>query len=197
LWYPTEPFWLRLCDGSKVRLRPLHPDDADGVWQAFEHLSPRSRFLRFHAASPHLAQGALRVLVQGDHRAGDAWVAVDPDETVVGVASYHRSSTSPAVAEAVVAVVDRMQGKGLGTALLGALMRTARAEGIDVFRSYVLAENVEMLEILDELGATREPLTTKVQEVELELPDHVADLPDTAAGRALRMVERERAEGPG
>jgi RimJ/RimL family protein N-acetyltransferase len=193
---PTEPFRLRLRDGSTVLLRPMHPDDADGVWQAFEHLSLRSRFLRFHTASPHLVEAALRALIRADHRAGDAWVALDPGATVVGVASYHRALTSPGVAEAVVAVVDRMQGKGLGTALLGALIWPARAEGIEVFRSYVLAENIEMLQILDELGATREPLTTRVQEVDLQLPDRVAGLPDTAAGRALKMMERERVGGP-
>jgi L-amino acid N-acyltransferase YncA len=166
----------------------MHPEDADGVWQVFEHLSPRSRFLRFHVDSSHLAEDALWALVRSDHSTGNAWVALDADDVVVGVASYHRSATAPGVAEAVIAVLDREQGKGLGTALLGVLLRPARGEGIGVFRSYVLTENVEMLEILDELGATRQPLNTKVEEVDFELPEEVLALPDTPAGRAIKMV---------
>jgi RimJ/RimL family protein N-acetyltransferase len=188
---PSEPFRVDLRDGSWALLRPVRPDDVERLQRAFALLSPRSRFLRFHTEAPAVTEHEVQVIASVDQRDHVAWVATvpaDAGEPVVGLASYHRSTTDPTVAEAAVVVADSHQGRGLGTALVAALVRVARASSVRVFRNYVLTENTTMLEMFDELGATRQPLSGQVQEVDLALPDDLDDLPNTPAGKAVKAL---------
>jgi GNAT superfamily N-acetyltransferase len=87
----------------------------------------------------------------------------------MGVARYVRLADEPTVAEAAVTVVDRYQGRGLGTALLKLIVGSALANGITTLRNYVLASNTAMLDIFNELGATRIPEGGGVYRIDLPL----------------------------
>jgi acetyltransferase len=50
-------------------------------------------------------------------------------------------------AELGLVVADRWQGAGLGTELLGRLIKIARCEGIDRIRAEILSENVSMIKL--------------------------------------------------
>jgi GNAT superfamily N-acetyltransferase len=195
----VDPIGLELRDGSWALIRPIRASDKDRLRRGLEWLSPRSRQLAFHMPLQELTDDQLRYVTEIDHRDHVAWVALDPDDLDapgMGIGRYVRLRHDPTVAEAAITVLDRYQGRGVGTLLLGLLTRSALANGIRVFRNYVLADNDAMLELFDQLGATRQLMTRRVYEVDFGLPDEVADLPDTPAGRAVRALATAGEGGP-
>jgi hypothetical protein len=44
-----------LRDGSRIRIRPLEPDDRDELAAGFERLSPESRYRRFFGPMKQLS----------------------------------------------------------------------------------------------------------------------------------------------
>jgi GNAT superfamily N-acetyltransferase len=185
----VDPIGIELRDGSWALCRPIRPTDKDRLRTGLDWLSPRSRELAFHVPLHRLTEDQLRYVTEIDHRDHVAWVALDPDDLDapgMGIGRYVRLRHDPGVAEAAITVLDRYQGRGVGTLLLALLTGSALANDIRVFRNYVLAENDTMLELFAQLGATRQLLTRRVYEVDFALPDDVAELPDTPAGRAVR-----------
>ena len=190
-----EPVEMVLRDGSRVHIRPIVPDDRERLAAGMRWLSPRSRYLRFHAPIVELSERQLRYFTEIDYADHMAWIALDadhPERPGMGVARYVRLTDEPHVAEAAVTVVDAYAGHGLGTILLGLLARTARRNGIDVFRNYVLAENSGMLEVFDHLGADRTLGSDGVWQVDLRIPQEGEPLPDTPAGRVFREMAHQR-----
>lgn len=181
-----------LRDGTRARIRPIRPDDKDRLREGLKQLSPRSRYLRFHAPVDRLTEAQLRYLTEVDYDDHVAWVALnpdEPDEPGMGVARYVRLTDHPTIAEAAVTVLDRYQGRGLGTVLLQILTGSAREHGITTLRNYVLAENTSMLEIFDVVGAHREPESGGVYRVDVALTDHTAEEAPTTR-EILRNVAR-------
>lgn len=189
-----EPLTVQLRDGSHALLRPVRAEDRQRLVDGFALLSPTSRYLRFHDDVRGLTEDQLRCLMDVDHRDHGSWIALDaahPDVAGMGEARYVRLPHAPDVAEFAVTVVDHYQGRGLGTLLLAVLAEAARANGITVFRNYVLADNTEMLELFDQLGAARQRCGPGVYEVDCPLPEDPDQLPDTPAGRAIRAFAQE------
>lgn len=192
---PPEPFDVALRDGTRVRIRPIRPDDKERLQQGLRALSPQSRYRRFHTPLEAFTTEQLHYLTEIDYADHMAWVAERPDrpdEPGLGVARYVRLPDEPGVADAAVTVVDAYQGRGLGSLLLAALSRSAVAAGVAVLRNYVLADNDAMLALLDELGATRVDEGEGVYRVDMPLPADPADLADTPAQQVLRAAATRR-----
>lgn len=184
---------VELRDGTRALVRPISAADKQRLREGFNLLSPRSRYLRFHAPVKRLTQEQLRYLTEIDYRDHMAWVATDldhPEKPGMGVARYIRVSDEPEVGEAAVTVLDEYQGRGLGTLLLAILAKSARDNGIRTFRAYVLAENRPMLQIFEQLGAVRSRAEPGVFQVDLPFPNDPAGLPDTPAGRLFKFIAR-------
>jgi RimJ/RimL family protein N-acetyltransferase len=185
---------VRLRDGSPVLLRQIRPEDAPRIAEGLSRLSPASRYLRFQRAVSELSEDELRYLTDVDHVDHEAIVAVDgarPDRPGVGVARYIREPFEPEVAEAAITVADEYHGQGAGTLLLGALAARAEANGVRVFRSYVMDGNTAMLDVFDHLGARRELETSGLWRVDLDVPRDEAAIPASSAGRAFLEAARE------
>lgn len=176
-----------LSDGSPITIRPIEPDDRQGLAEGFARLSPETRYRRFFSPVPELRERDLDYLTQIDHRDHEALVAID-DATGegVGVARYIRISDG--VAEPAVVVVDDWQGRGVGSALLSSLVDRAREEGVTRFEAPVLATNNEAIRALQKLGNTRSRLEGR--EMMLSI-----DLPPAAGAPGLRELLREFASG--
>lgn len=179
-----------LKTGDRVLIRPIRPDDKQRMLDAFERLSPESRYRRFFAATPRLRAGQLRYLTEVDHHTHEALAAVDPDTGEgLGIARFIRSPDDAAIAEIAVAVVDDWQRRGLGTALLHALAARAREEGVERFSAVVLAENEPILQLLRGLGDVR------VTGRDHGVVDLLMDLPDGGIPESLRHTVRAAARG--
>lgn len=147
----SDPIELTLRDGSEVRVEPIRPEDKDALARAFEQLSEQSRYRRFLAPMERLSPTMLAYLTEVDHHDHEALVAFDIGSgEVVGVARYVRDAGT--TAEAAVTVGDDWQGRGLGTALTSLLAGRALDEGIDRFTALLLAENKEMIALLESVG---------------------------------------------
>ena len=157
-------------DGSRVLIRPIEPSDHELLRRGWERLSFESRYRRFLSPMDRLSDSQLRYLTEVDHHDHEALIALDPGSgEALGVARFVR--TGPEIAEFAVTVVDDCQGRGLGSALLELLTGRAREEGIRRFGALLLAENEDVLKLLQLLGpvhvVSREPGTVTV---ELALP---------------------------
>ena len=117
---------------------------------------------------------------------------------LVGVGRYVREDDEHA--EAAVTVADDWQGKGLGTALTRILAGRAAEEGIRTFTALLLAENDEMVGLLEGIGEVRvSDRAGEAIEVDVPLYSEVAE--DPALRSVLRAVagqpiELARAPGP-
>ena len=183
---------VRLRDGSEVLIRPIEPGDREQLAAEFARLSPESRYRRFLVPMTRLTDDMLDYLTEVDHHDHEALVALDPASGEgAGVARYVRLEDRPDVAEAAVTVADVWQGRGLGTLLLELLAGRARQEGITRFTALMLAENTDMMELLENLGPVR-VVDRELGTVEVESP-----LPAQGLGPELRSLLRLVAQGEG
>jgi ribosomal protein S18 acetylase RimI-like enzyme len=182
--------WHTLRGGDEVLVRPIRPDDKLGMVEAFERLSPDSRYRRFFSPTPRLTGKQLRYLTEVDHHGHEALLAVDPrTRDGLGIGRFVRSSEDPTVAEVAVAVVDDWQGRGLATALLHDLSARARQEGISQFSASVLAHNEEALDLFRHVADAR---VTGTDDGIVEL---IMDIPEEGIPEALRHTVRAAASG--
>ncbi|GAB2987276.1 GNAT family N-acetyltransferase [Saccharothrix stipae] len=129
-----------------MRVRELHAAEAgNAVDTVFHGLSPRSRYLRFHAPVPRLTAAMRRRLIDldGDRKAA---VVAECHRKPVGIARL--IATGEDTAEIALAVVDPWQRKGVGTKLMAALGRLATDLRYTELHGDVLGENQPMLRLV-------------------------------------------------
>ena len=101
----------------------------------------------------------------------------DGEDRPVGVARLVRYANDPAAADIAVTVADEWQGRGVGTALVDAVL-ARRPAGVTELRSLVRAGNVASLSLLARAGEVHSRMTEGVLEVRVDLspqPGRTAD----------------------
>jgi acetyl coenzyme A synthetase (ADP forming)-like protein len=171
-----------LRDGATVHVRPARPADAPEVERLLKGLSDRSRWLRFFSGYPNLPK-AVQWATEVDYERRYGLVATSgPDGRVVGHAGFERQPDHPDRAEVAMEIADAMQGKGLGTILLGQLAEAANQLGIQVLDAEVLAENHQMVKVFRDCGF---PVKTH------SLPGYLLiEFPTSLSAEALARFER-------
>ena len=126
-----------------ITVRPLRNGETAVVQTVFDRLGPRSRRLRFGGAKNVLTPAELGQLarVDGDHHVLVAWYGGKP----VGIARLVRDRD---VADVAFAVVDSLQGNGVGSVLTQRLAEDARAAGIRTLRATMSADNTPSLKLM-------------------------------------------------
>jgi GNAT superfamily N-acetyltransferase len=147
---------LTLRDGTPALIWPLLDTDRDLLQQGYAELSSASRRSRFFTELPELSEALLRLLVEDvdgfDHVA--VVLTVLPSEggaRPVGVAHLVRDPRQPTTADVAVTVLDAWQGRGVGAALLEAVLARRPAD-ITMLRTTVAAENRSSLSMLARSG---------------------------------------------
>jgi acyl-CoA synthetase (NDP forming)/RimJ/RimL family protein N-acetyltransferase len=140
------------ADGGTVHLRPICPEDAEGLVGLMDRSSDQTRYYRFFGPMKRLSDKDLHRFTHVDHDARVAFVLVLGDQ-VIGVGRYDRY---PGTDDAEVAflVEDAHQGRGLGSVLLEHLAAAARERGIQNFVAEVLAQNNRMVRVFLDAGYT-------------------------------------------
>jgi GNAT superfamily N-acetyltransferase len=134
---------VTLSDGTRVRIRPIRPEDKRLLEAGLRRLSPETVRRRFLAAKPSFSGSELRYLTEVDGRDHIALVAVldaDPGR-LVAVARSVRLPDRDDTAEMAIVVADDRQGLGLGGTLAEALADAAREAGIRRLAAVMLAGN--------------------------------------------------------
>lgn len=134
----------------------MRPDDTQNLIDIFEHLSPESRYLRFHEAlehaSPQLVRETAAEFATMPAEKGKGWLAFadlpgQPCAPVGGV-RYVRLANAPETAEVALTVRDDLHGQGIGRELLQLLANQARTEGLRKLTAVVQADNRAILKLL-------------------------------------------------
>ena len=160
--YPVElETSLRLPSGAVLELRPIRPEDADLERAFVASMSEQSRYRRFMQHLPALTPQMLARFTQVDYDRELALIALDgapPAEAIVAVARYVANPDHES-AEFAIAVADAWHGRGLGRAMMRALIACAKKRGFRRLVGVVLASNEPMLALCRKLGfvARRDP----------------------------------------
>lgn len=134
-----------LRDGVVVYLRRLSLADFDSVVDLADTLSDDERYLRFFTTRPPYVARWATSLTQPDSEVV-ALGAYDHGE-LVGVANY-TPTTTQRQAEIAIVVAHYQHDRGVGTALLGELIRIARLNGIRHLMADMLVENHAMRRVI-------------------------------------------------
>jgi RimJ/RimL family protein N-acetyltransferase len=172
---------LVLADGTRLRLRPIGPDDRDGLVRLFARLSAESRYRRFLSPKHELTPRELAHLTEIDHVGHEAIAAVDQsDGSIVGVARYVRAADRSDVADVAVAVADELQSRGIGTELAQHVLQRAHANGFAVLTATTLWVNRPARALLRRLQFRACASQGSEIEFELELkpPHHTSPADD-------------------
>ncbi|HUL65979.1 MAG TPA: GNAT family N-acetyltransferase [Burkholderiaceae bacterium] len=141
----------QLRGGRMVTVRPIRPEDKDGLHAAVLSLSDDSRYTRFMAAKRELSSQTLHAATNPKPAQEFALVAVDESGSIVGGARYASAPDSDSC-EFAITIADDWQGIGLARHLMEILMRTARRAGFETMEGYVLAGNAAMRGLAKRLG---------------------------------------------
>ena len=133
-----------------MHLRPIRPEDADGIVGLMERSSDQTRYYRFFGPMKRLSEKDLHRFTHVDHVDRVAFVVLLGDQ-LIAVGRFDRY---PGTDDAEVAflVEDAHQGRGLGSVLLEHLAAAARERGIKRFVAEVLAQNSKMVRVFQDAG---------------------------------------------
>lgn len=169
-----DPRTLQLQDGTRVHIRPIVAEDEPLLHEAVAAMSERSVYFRFFSPLKRMPDEMAHRLAVVDYDKRFAIVGSthrpNGKERILGVARYDRVAGAD-VAEVAVAVIDEMQRRGLGRALLTILAKVAREHGIKTFSLIVLPENQQMLGLLRKMGWIHQAkLVGGVYEIAFDIP---------------------------
>lgn len=144
----------QLPDGTDVTIRPISPEDAQIEYDCVHNLSERSKYFRFMQSLDDLTPTMLARFTQIDYDREMALIATvqkNDAEIEIGVTRYITNPDSKSCEMAIV-VADAWQGRGIGQRMLERLMAQARDHGLEVMEGEVLADNHDMLRMVEKLG---------------------------------------------
>src|SRR3990172_1547081 len=121
---------LTLRDGTRLRLRPIRPDDAPRLQELYGRLSRHTAYQRFFSIMKRLPPDWARMLADVDFRRRLALVAE-----------------------------HGWQDRALGTVLFREILAAGAARGVRRFRAWVLADNRRMLDLIVRYGAVEQRRT--------------------------------------
>lgn len=139
-----------LRNGSTAHLRPIQPNDSDGLQKMHQGQSESSVYMRYFTYKSSLTAKELKRFTEVDHVDRVAFV-VTLGEDIIGIGRYDRLD-DPAEAEVAFNISDSHQGMGVGSILLEHLAAAARENDIERFSAEVLPENRKMLTVFAEAG---------------------------------------------
>jgi acetyltransferase len=142
--------------GERFEVRPIRPEDAPALAEMVRLSTSEDLRLRFFAPVIELSAERTARLTQIDYDREMALVAVAADAAIVGVVRLIADPEND-TAEYAVMVRSDMKGRGLGSALMQAILDYARARGTARVVGTVLRENTSMLRLCADLGFTVRP----------------------------------------
>jgi acetyltransferase len=135
-----------------LRIRPLRQCEEDAVRELYDHLSPRTRFLRFFSHT-RLPDDVLRMLARVDYVRRLALVAEHDNgngSEIVGLASF--GAIDDGRVKVALVIRDDWQRQRLGTELAGKILLAAEARGFHRFIANIHSENIASRRLLESLG---------------------------------------------
>jgi GNAT superfamily N-acetyltransferase len=179
---------LRANDRAAAVIQPVLPGDLAALSDFFAGLSAQTRYLRFFG--PVTPNPALLHLLSGAAANVDAVVAIQAGVIVGHAMAADRTDpedhSGTRVTDIGVVVADAWQGRGLGSALVSALVARAQARGVTSLAMDVLHANPRVLAMITghwpaaDIGVSRDCVTVRIR-----LPQ---DQPRRPSPRPVRLA---------
>lgn len=179
-------------DGLAVRVRRMTNEDTVHLVDIFDHMSPDSRYHRFHQPTEHLEKQFVWNEAQhmADlHNARGLLAFADlpghPD-TVIGGARY--VWTGDGRAETAVSIRDDVQRRGIGTRLLQFITEEARLAGVTTLIATIQNDNRAIWRTLKHLPHPLKRMQDGVtSEIEIDLTTFLPPS-DSDASQKIQFV---------
>lgn len=143
---------LTLRDGEKVLIRPLRPEDAALYPDFLAEVTADDLRLRFFAPMREVSPELIDKLVHYDPAQAIAFIAIaEPSGRMLGVVRLH-DDTKGTGGEFAILVRSHLKGHGLGWLMMKHVIAFAQDKGLEKIHGQVLAENLTMLQMCEELG---------------------------------------------
>ena len=142
-----------LADNRRIRVRALRPFEHQPVQELFDHLSPRSRYLRFLSPLRELPDALLRRLTSVDYRRHLALLAEYTSgggSETVGLGSF--GVVDEARAEVGLVVRDEWQRLRIGTELAVRVLQAAESRGVHRFIAHIAIGNDASRKLIRNVG---------------------------------------------
>jgi RimJ/RimL family protein N-acetyltransferase len=151
---PPAGITVNLRDGTPVLVRPVYAGDFDRLKRGVEEMSQTSRYMRFFTFAREITDDQARYFTRIDQVNHVAWCAVEPspEQRGYGLARFVRDSPHSPTANFAVAIIDEMQGRGLGTLLLAAIYLRAQEIGLLELQGDMHPDNPAMPHLMPKLG---------------------------------------------
>ena len=169
---------VTLRDGEKVLIRPLAVEDAALYPDFLAEVTADDLRLRFFAPMRQVSPDLIDKLIHYDPAKAMAFIAIsEASGKMLGVVRLHDDADGR-TAEFAIILRSRLKGHGLGWLMMKHMIANAKDKGLATVRGQVLAENVTMLQMCEELGfhVADDPTERGVKMVTLPL----AELPSEA-----------------
>jgi len=153
-----------------IHIRPVRPEDAEAVHQ----IRRQPSVVRYTMGLPSTRLGDVRRRIEGSG-ADDHVLVAEIDGELVGMAGLHvRGSKQRHVGDVGIMVGDAYQGRGVGRALMAALLELADSHlGLVRVELEVVSENAAAIHLYQSLGFEREGLKRSAFMVDGRLADLV------------------------
>jgi len=147
-------FDAALRDGRTVHIRSINPADEAELLQAFDRMSDDARYMRFMRSVREVNVQRLRQALASVPHSAMGIVATVPAADgfdIVGSAVYMIGNGGK-TCEFAINVDSAFGGAGLASALMRALIGSAKQRGLEQMEGFVLAANQPMLRLARRLG---------------------------------------------
>jgi protein lysine acetyltransferase len=183
-----RPIRYTLPSGMEILVRPLLAEDRQTFDQELHRLSKDSLRRRFFSSAPP-SESVVDYLVHIDYVDHFAWVVLDAGDPSQGlaVARFVRLA-EPGSAEVAFGTADRVQGRGIGTFLLGAIGVAASEGGVSTLVAHVVEDNRAMRRVFAKAEGTSHYDEPGVFRVEIEAIRAAALLPGAVRGELASAV---------
>ncbi|WP_017541720.1 GNAT family N-acetyltransferase [Nocardiopsis halophila] len=181
---------LTTASGERLHTRPVCSGDARALRRLHRRCTPHTKRRRYLTAVEEPGSGVLGVFCDPER---GLTLAAWPEGADEPVALAHLMYTlDPGVGEMAFLVEDSWQGRGVGTALAGALAAVAVDWGMAEVRAETAADNRAMLGIMRGLGAAVGRPSTGTVQARLPLAGRV---PAREPGPLASLMTRPGAAG--
>jgi GNAT superfamily N-acetyltransferase len=183
----TENEDLTRTDTVIVPIRSLGPGHRERIAAHLLALEPHDRYLRF--GYPASDEHVQRYVDQLDFDRDDIFGIYNRKLELIAMAhlAFMQDEGAAAGAEFGVSVLQKARGRGYGSRLFERAVMHARNEGVELMFIHALSENVAMIKIARNAGATLERAGSET-DAYLRLP------PATLDSRVTEIVEEQLAQ---
>ena len=143
---------LILRDGTPVLIRRLLTKDITLYPDFLREVTAEDLRLRFFASMQKVSEDLIDKLVHYDPARAMAFIAVDEQsQKMLGVVRLHDDASGDS-GEFAILVRSRLKVHGIGWLLMKRMIEFAKSKGLKTAHGQVLAENITMLTMCNELG---------------------------------------------